>query len=148
MGLTDQLHQEYISALKAKNERVVSVIRMFKTAIKNQEIESGHPLSEEELVVVARRLIKQSTDARADFERGGRADLVAQADAEITQLRTYVPASMGEDELAPLVDAAISATGAQGAGEIGKVMGIVMKQAGARADGTLVRTIALKRLQK
>ncbi|MBI5230417.1 MAG: GatB/YqeY domain-containing protein [Candidatus Magasanikbacteria bacterium] len=146
MGLSDQLNQEYITAMKAKNERAVSVIRMLKTAIKNQEIESGHELSEEELHAVARRLIKQSQDALQDFERGGRVDLADAARVEIAQLQTYVPAPFSEDQILVFIDECIAETGAKSAADMGKVMGAVMKKIGSCADGRVARALVAKRL--
>lgn len=146
MGLKEHLNQEYIVAMKAKDNRIVSVVRMLKTAIKNQEIEIGHELSEEELHAVARRLIKQSNDALRDFERGGRQDLAAAARAEIAQLQAYVPAMLSEDQIFGFIDECIVQTGAKGAGDIGKVMGSVMKKTGSRADGGVVRALVAKRL--
>ena len=98
MGLKDQLNQEYVTALKKKDERTVSVVRLLKTAIKNQEIEAMRELSEEEIQAVVRRLIKQGKDALQDFERGQRADLVEQTKTEIAQLQTYVPESLNEED--------------------------------------------------
>lgn len=132
--------------MKTKNEREVSVVRMLKTAIKNQEIEFGHELSEEEMHAVVRRLIKQSNDALQDFEKGNRADLADAARVEIAQLQTYVSAGLSEDQILVLIDDAIVETGAKGEGDIGKVMGAVMKKTAGGADGTTVRALAAKRL--
>lgn len=140
------MNQEYIVAMKARDERTVSVVRLLKTAIKNQEIEFGRALSEEEIIIVVRRLIKQTNDALLDFERGGRADLADAARAEIAQFTTYVPAGLSEDEIAKLIDGCIAETGAQGAEDIGKVMGTVMKKIAGRADGATVRAFLAKRL--
>ncbi|HBW73757.1 MAG: hypothetical protein UX10_C0008G0015 [Candidatus Magasanikbacteria bacterium GW2011_GWA2_45_39] len=146
MGLKDQLNQEYVVAMKAKNEHTVSVVRMLKTAIKNQEIETGHELSEEELHAVVRRLIKQSQDALQDFERGGRADLADAARAEIAQLQTYAPVPLSEDQILVFIDECIAETGVKSAADVGKVMGSIMKKIGSRADGTIVRMLLTKRL--
>ena len=146
MGLLDTLNAQYIVAMKSKNEREVSVVRMLKTAIKNQEIEIGHELSEEELSAVVRRMIKQTNDALQDFERGNRADLADAARAEIAQLQTYVPAGLSEDQILVFIDEVIKETGAKGVGDIGKVMGAVMKKTTGGADGTIVRALAAKRL--
>ncbi len=145
MGLKDQLNQEYITALKNKDERTVSVVRLLKTAIKNQEIEVLHELSEEEMHAVVRKLIKQGNDALQDFERGNRADLVEQTKTEITQLQRYVPASMSEEELSRLVDEAIKETNAQSIKDLGRLTGLIMKKSAGRADGNLVRSLITKR---
>lgn len=146
MGLKDTLNAQYIAAMKTKNDREVSVVRMLKTAIKNQEIESGHELSEEEMHAVVRRLIKQTHDALQDFEKGNRADLADAARVEIAQLQTYAPAGLSENQILALIDECISETGAKSAGDIGKVMGAVMKKTGSRADGTKVRSLVAQRL--
>ena len=145
MGLKDQLNQEYVTALKKKDERTVSVVRLLKTAIKNQEIEAMRELSEEEIQAVVRRLIKQGKDALQDFERGQRADLVEQTKTEIAQLQTYVPESLGEEDLSRLVDEAIKETGAESQKDMGRLIGIIMKKSEGRADGTLVRALVAKR---
>lgn len=146
MGLKDRLNQEYIAAMKVKDNRTVSVVRMLKTAIKNQEIEIGHELSEEELHAVARRLIKQSNDALRDFERGGRADLADAAREEIAQLQTYVPAGLSENHILGLIDEVIMEAGGKNSADLGKIMAGVMKKVSGRADGMLVRALVAKRV--
>lgn len=141
MPLRDQVQAQQQAALKGGVVAALSTLRLLWAAIRNEEINLQHPLSDDEVRTVVARQVKQLTDARADYEQGGRADLVAQAQAEIALLSAYLPVQLSETELQALVTRAIDELGAKNPADFGRVMGLVMKEAKGQADGNRVRAI-------
>lgn len=148
MSLRAEIQAAQIAAMKAgQNDTVVS-LRMVWAAVRNEEIDKQHELTDDEVQAVIARQVKQLTDALGDFTRGGREDLVAKTKTEITLLTQYLPTPLSDDEIEAIVTETITATGASGAGDVGRVMGSVMKQVGKRADGDRVRQIVTRHLAR
>lgn len=153
MAIKETIEQDLITALKAKEPRL-SILRMLKSAIKNAEIEkrtkSGAgedaSLTDDEVMALLRRQVKQLEEAMIDFQKGNRADLVEKNQGELKIIKAYLPRAMGEEELQALVDATLKELGEVSAKDLGKIMGAVMKKAGGKADGNKVRETVLKKL--
>lgn len=133
-------------AMKAKDSVALDAVRAIKSAVKLAEIEAGKELSEEDVHSVIQKAIKQRKDSITQFTAGGRTDLVANEEAQVAVLSKFLPAQMGEAEIAALVDEAIKATGAAGAKEMGKVMGWLMPKVKGKADGGLVNQVVKAKL--
>ena len=142
--LKDEIEKQFMESFKAREEARVGTLRMLKSAVKNAEIEAQHPLSDEEVVAVVRRQMKQLTDALLDYEKGGRSDLVEKTKAEQEILKVFLPPALDEAALEKIVAEAITETGATSIKESGKVMGLVMKKVGGAADGNAVKAIVAK----
>ncbi len=145
MTLFEQIDGAIKEAMKAKNEVVVSALRMVKSAMKNKQIDLGRSMTDEESIGVLRTIVKQYKDALKDFENAGRTDLAAKQKAEIELLEHYLPAPITGtllEDMAKEVIAEMNATSK----DIGKTMGAVMKKADGRADGNEVRLILQKLL--
>ena len=125
-------------AMKDKNKEALSVIRMVKSTVMNEQISLGHDLTPEEELTVLSREVKQRQDSLAEFEKGGREDLAAGIRSELTILAKYLPAQLTEEEIVAIVAAAIEQTGATGPEDMGKVMGVVTPQIKGKADGKVV----------
>jgi len=125
-------------AMKDKNKEALSVIRMVKSTVMNEQISLGHDLTPEEELTVLSREVKQRQDSLAEFEKGGREDLAAGIRSELTILAKYLPAQLTEEEIVAIVAAAIEQTGATGPKDMGKVMGVVTPQVKGKADGKVV----------
>ena len=138
MSLFDTIFEAQKNAMKARDTETLSTLRMLTAAIKNVEIESSDPLTDEQVMDVVRRQVKQLRDARKDFETGGRADLVAQSDREIGVLSVYLPTQLSEDEIRTRLVALFE--GKSGL-QIGPATGMAMKELKDSAEGTLVRSI-------
>ncbi|AVX20013.1 hypothetical protein SAMN02745885_00876 [Carboxydocella sporoproducens DSM 16521] len=140
MSLLERLTADMKEAMKAKEAGKVrlSTIRMAKSAIKNAEIEKKRELTEEEIIEVIAREVKQRRDAMEEYRKAGREDIVQQLEAEVAVLLPYLPEQLDENQLRQLIQEAIAATGAQGPKEMGKVMGYLMPKIKGRADGKLV----------
>jgi uncharacterized protein YqeY len=120
---------------------------MLKAALMNREIERARPLTDAEDLQVVASLIKQRRESIEQFERGGRADLVAKETAEIAVLETFLPPAMSPEALEGLVDEAVKETGATTARDLGRVMKALMPRlAGAGVDGKLVNELVRRRL--
>jgi hypothetical protein len=130
-------------AMKAGPEAKVRLdtIRFLKAALKNLEIDKKAPLAEEEILGVITKQVKQLKDSMEEFERGGRQDLVAKAQAEVEILSGYLPQQMSEAEVRDLVKQVIAEVGAQSPKDMGKVMGQLVPRTKGRADGKLVNQI-------
>ncbi len=119
---------------------------MVEAALKNKQIELRRDLSDAEVVQAVQGGIKQRRDSIAQYEKGGRADLVAQEEAEVTVLTRYLPAQLSEAELTALVEAAIAEVGATGPKDLGAVMKQVMAKAAGRAEGGRINALVRAKL--
>ncbi len=146
--LRDDINKALTEAMKAKNERAVSTLRMVNAALKNADIEargSGKPpLTDAEVLPLLQKMIKQRQELVELYKKGNRADLVKQEEEEIAIISGYLPKQMGEAEMAAAIDAAIAETGAASMKDMGKVIGSLRgKYAGqmdmAKASG-MVKT--------
>lgn len=146
MSLKDTLNADMKQAMKAKDKETLSVIRMLKAAVQNEEIKTGHPLTEEEELTLLAREMKQRKDSHKEFEAAGRSDLAEKAQEEIKVLSQYMPQPLSDAELEAIVQQAIQKTGAKSPKEFGKVMGVVMPQVKGKADGTQVQALVKKLL--
>ena len=143
MSLKDKLTADMKDAMKAREagKLRLSVIRLVRGAIRQQEIDGQKELSDEDVLGVISKEVKQRRDSIEDFQKGGRDDLVAEAEAESAVLMEYLPQQLSEDEVRNLVKEAIAASGAVSPKDMGKVMKELMPKVKGRADGKLVNGI-------
>ena len=146
MSFVEQLDQDVKEAMKAKNESVLSALRLVRSAIKNKQIDLGHPLTDAEAQAVLKTLVKQYRDALVDFTTAGRTDLMEKQQAEITLLEKYLPAQMSEAEIEVIVQKVITDLQATPK-DMGRVMGTAVKEVAGRADGSLVKAAVEKLLK-
>jgi uncharacterized protein YqeY len=144
--LRDRIAEEMRAAMKAREQTRVSTLRMLMAAMKNTQVEKGHELDDDEVVDVIAREAKRRRESMEAFEKGGRAELVQKESAELAVLEAYLPAKLGDDELARLVDDAIAETGASSPKEMGQVMKALMPKVKGRADGAAVSAAVRARL--
>ena len=147
MSLKEQIKSELITAMKAKDEFKLSVLRLVNSAVKNKEIDLSHELSDDEITAVIRTMVKQGKDAMVDFKAGERADLVEKQEREIQLLEQYLPQALPADEIEKICAEAIQESGASTSADMGKAMGLAMKKTAGRADGLVVKEIIQKLLQ-
>ncbi|OGE80702.1 MAG: hypothetical protein A3H72_02195 [Candidatus Doudnabacteria bacterium RIFCSPLOWO2_02_FULL_48_8] len=134
------------AALLEKDEVKISALRNLKAEIKNVEIEKQHALSDEEVLDVVRRKVKQHRDSIDSFMKGGRADLVDREQAQMAVLAKYLPQQLSEDEVKKLVSEVIAELRAAPS-DFGKVMKEVLAKAGGRTDGSVVSKIVKEKLK-
>ena len=146
MNLKERITEDMKAAMRAREAERLSAIRLLLAAIKQREVDSRIAADDAAVLSIVEKLIKQRRDAIAQFEAGGRADLVAKETAELNVLAGYLPQQMSEAELSAAVDAAIAELGASGPAAMGKVMGTLKPRLAGRADIGQVSALVKKRL--
>ncbi len=147
MSISEQIQKDMTAAMKARDERRLSTLRMVRAALKNKEIDKRAPLDDREALQVMSTLIKQRKDSIEQFTKGGRQELADKEAAEITLIETYMPKAAGEEEITATVRAVIAEMGSPTMKDMGAVMKNVMaKFAGARVDGKVVSETVKKEL--
>lgn len=125
--LRDDINNALKDAMKARDERRVSTLRLMNAAIKDKDIEArgnGKPaLSDDELLALFQKMIKQRQESADLYEKGGRPELMAQEKAEIEIISGYLPKQMSDDEIKAAITAAIQEVGAASIKDMGKVVG-------------------------
>ena len=134
MALKERITEDMKAAMKAADKERLGTIRLALAAIKQREVDERITLDDAQVLAVLDRMIKQRREAIAQFQTGGRADLVAKETAEIGVLQAYLPSQMSEAEIDELIAQSIAATGATSVKDMGKVMALVRPKAQGRAD--------------
>ena len=145
--MVEQLEKDLIEAMKAKEKERLAVIRAVKAGLKQEQIDHKKEINDDLLVEVVSRQIKMRKESIAEFEKGGRQDLVDQTKAEIDILMNYMPEQLSEEEVLKVIDEIF----AEVKPESQKDMGRVMKEANAKlkgkADMKTVSNIIKEKLQ-
>ena len=149
MSLSEQLQKDIVSAMKAKDEMRLSVLRMVKSALQLKEVEKMRPLDAAESIQLLQTLAKQRKESIEQFAKGGRQDLVEKETKELGILETYLPAGASQAEMDAAIEKAINEVGATTI----KQMGAVVKAAkdsltGKAIDGKALSDRARERLSK
>jgi hypothetical protein len=147
MTLSSRIETDYIAAYKAKDSLRLGVLRLLKTAVKNLQVDKMRPLTEDEVLEVVIRQTKQRQDSIEQYTAAGRQDLADTEAAELEILKDYMPAQIGEDELAALVEKTIADLGASGMQDMGKVMNAIMADYKGRVDGKALSGMVRTKLQ-
>jgi len=149
MTLKEKIAHQYNEALKARDERKLSALRLLRTEVKKREV-SGQKkeLSEAELIETISSLVKQRRESIRLFAEGGRQDLVDKEEAELKVLLAYLPQPLTAAEIEEIIDQAIREAQAVGPKDQGKVMKAVMPKVSGRADGKAVSEKVKEKLSK
>jgi uncharacterized protein YqeY len=147
MELKETLTDDYKQAMKDRDKLKVSTIRLVLAGVKNEEIAKRGELTEEEMLTVLAREARKRKESIEEFGKGGRQDLVEKEERELAIIESYLPEQLPEDEVSDMIDNAIEEVGATSAGDLGKVMGILMPRLKGKADGKKVNQIVRQRLQ-
>lgn len=141
MSLIGKLNDDMKQAMKEKDKLKLSVIRMVKSSVQNEEINQGKELTDDQVLALLNRELKQRRDSLQEFEKAGRDDLAEQNRAEIEVLFLYLPKQLDEAEIRQIVQETIEQVGAASKKDLGKVMGALMPKVKGKADGNLVNKI-------
>jgi len=149
MTVFEQIQKDIVTAMKAKDEVRLSVLRMVKSAFQLKEVEKIRPLDEAESISLLQTLVKQRKESIDQFAKGGRQDLVDKETEQLKVLETYLPAGASEADMDAAIAAAIASTGATSM----KQMGAVVKAAkealtGKSVDGKALSDRVRDRLSK
>jgi hypothetical protein len=134
MSLKARITEDMKAAMRSGEKDRLSCIRMLQAGIKQREVDERIALDDAQVLAVIEKMIKQRRESVAQFQAGNRADLVAKESAEIALLTGYLPAQLGDAELATLVRDAVAATGASSMKDMGKVMAALKPKVQGRAD--------------
>ena len=137
-SIKGRLQDDWKNALKTKDKFTANVLSMAKAAILLVEKTDNKTLSDDDVISILAKEIKQRREAVVDFEKGNREDLVKQNKAEIEILLKYLPQQLSEDEIKQIVNEAAQEVGANNIKDMGKVMALVRPKVLGRADGKTV----------
>jgi uncharacterized protein YqeY len=146
--MIEQIEKDLVEAMKAHDEKILSVLRMLKSAVKNSEIQKKAELKDEDILGLIQGQIKQRQDSINLYEQGGRQELAEKEKQEIEVLKKYLPEQIDETQIRAIVQEAITATSASSIQDMGKVMAKLMPEVKGKADGSLVSQIVKEELSK
>ena len=129
-----QIQEATTSAMKARDKPRLAALRLINADIKRVEVDERKELNDHDVVAVLARMLKQRNDSLAQFRDAGRNDLVDREQFEVDIINTFMPEPLSEAEVDKLIDAAVSATGASGMRDMGKVMGRLKADVQGRTD--------------
>lgn len=144
--LKDRIYQDIVDAMKAKDKDKLSVLRMLKGSLQLENINKGKELTDDVVIDVISREIKQRNESIAEFTKGGREDLASATEKEIDILKAYLPEQLTEEEIAKIVDEVFMKVQPTSAKDMGKIMKEVTPLVKGKADMSYVSTIIKERL--
>ena len=134
MSLKDQLKDQQKLAMLARDKARLGTIRLLMAEIKQREVDSRIELNDEDILAVVTKMVKQRRDSISQFEAAGRQDLADKESAEIVVLQEFLPQQLTADEIAALIEQAITESGAAVMADMGKVMAVLKPKIQGRAD--------------
>ena len=144
--LKDRIVSDMKDAMRAKDAVRLESIRLLRAAIQRREVDERVDLTDQDVVSVVQKMIKQGKDSIALFEQGGREDLVQKEAATLAVLEIYLPEQLDEEALLVLIEKAISESGAETVRDMGKVMGLLKPQVQGQADMGVVSGLIKQKL--
>ncbi len=140
--LANKIQNDLVAAMKNKDELTLSVLRMLKSAIQLAQVEKGkdNALTDDDVLALVRRLIKQRIEAAEMYKNGGAADRAERELAEVKALEAYQPAQLSDEDILKVVVRVAEETGAKGPKDMGKMMGKAMAAVKGQADGSRVKS--------
>jgi len=147
MSLRETIQNAQKQAMKDRDEGKLSTLRLLWSAIKNLEIDIKKELSDEQVQEVVARQVKQLKDSLVDFEKGNRQDLVDGVKKEIEILQSYLPVQLGEEELTVIIKKILSDNNITTSQDLGRAIGVIMKEVKGQTDGNAVRKIVSELLK-
>ncbi len=145
-SLKAQITQAMKDAMKAREKDRLGAIRLIQSEIKRIEVDERIELDDQRVLQILDKMIKQRRDSIRQFQDANRPELAAKEEAEISVIEGFMPARMSDEEIRQLVDQAVSATGASGMQDMGKVMNQLRPALQGRADMGAVSQMVKSRL--
>ena len=148
LTLKEQITEDMKTAMRAKDVERLGTVRLLLAAIKQKEVDERIEVTDDHVLAIIEKMIKQRKDSITQFEAGARQDLADIEKGELAILITYMPAALSDDEVGAEVAAAVAATGAAGPQDMGKVMAVLKSKLAGRADMTAVSALVKAALVK
>ncbi|GAC1404165.1 MAG: GatB/YqeY domain-containing protein [Candidatus Velthaea sp.] len=145
MSVKDQISADLKEAMKARDQVRLDTLRSVLSAFTYRRVEAGHDLGDDEQLAVVQKQVKQRNDSIVEYEKAGRAELVAKEARERDILARYLPAQKSADEVREIVRRIVSGLPSDGRNQ-GAVMKAVMPQLKGQADGNIVRQVVTEEL--
>ena len=145
--MVEKLEKDMIEAMKAKDKDRLTVIRMVKASLKQEQIDHKKEINDDLLIDVVNKQIKMRKDSITEFEKGGRQDLIDKTQAEINVLLEYLPEQLSKEEVMKVIDDIFAEVNPTGPKDMGKVMGLAQAKLKGKADMKEVSTIIKEKLQ-
>ncbi|MDJ0692531.1 MAG: GatB/YqeY domain-containing protein [Xenococcaceae cyanobacterium MO_188.B32] len=150
MSLKDRIGEDIKSAMKAKDKIRLETVRSIKKAILEKEValrpKGQDSLTEEQEIEVLSQQAKQRRDSIEQYRNGGREDLAEKEAQELAIIETYLPKQLSDEEVNSIIDEIITSVGATTPKDLGKVMGVAMKQLKGKADGKKIQAMVKEKL--
>ncbi len=134
MSLKTRITEDMKNAMRAKETARLGAIRLLQSAIKQREVDERIELDDDQVIATIEKMLKQRRDSIQQYEAAQRQDLADAEKFEVQVLQAYLPTPLSEQEISQMISLAITASGAQGMQDMGKVMGLVRPQVLGRAD--------------
>src|SRR5256885_16438528 len=144
--LSDQIRADMTESMKARTAERTSTLRMLQSSLKNEQINLGHELSDEETLSIIRKAVKQRLDSIEQYTKGNRPELAAKEQSEMEILKRYLPAELSDTELESGLREIVAATGAASKKDMGKVMKEATARYKGRVDGKRIQEIVARLL--
>ena len=144
MTLKDKLMDDLKQSMKNKEQIRKSVVILIRSAIKQKEVDERVEVSEEDVLAIISKQMKQRKDALEEFKKAQREDLILQTEQEIEILTQYLPKQLTDDELESIIQEIINQIGATTMKDMGKIMGLATPKVQGKADGKRINEIAKK----
>ncbi|EFK38979.1 MULTISPECIES: GatB/YqeY domain-containing protein [Peptoniphilus] len=142
MSIKDKLMADLKDAMKSHNKLRKDVITLIRSAIKQREVDERIELTDEDILTIISKQLKEKKSSIEDFKKGNREDLVKQTEDEMKILLEYLPKQLSQEDLKEIVKDAIDKENISSMKDIGKLMKAVMPQVKGKADGNAVNKIA------
>ena len=146
MTLQQRIESAMRDAMRARDQRRTSTLRLVMAAAHNRQIELGRPLTDDDVIEVLGRQVKQRRESIEQFRAGGREEMARDEEAEAVILAEYLPQQLTAAEMEGMVDAAIAESGASSPADLGRVMGRVVPLTKGRADGKAISDLVRAKL--
>ena len=142
----EKITKDLTEAMKAKDTFRTSVLRMLKSALKNEEINKKSPLTDDEVLAIIKKQVKTRKESIKEFEKGNRTDLIEQTKKEIDILNEYLPEELSDEELEKIVKETITKVKAESIKQMGMVIKTISSEYGARCDMAKVSKLVKEKL--
>lgn len=146
--MLERLDNEIKEALKSGNKELLTTLRMLKGEVKLASINSKNEITDDDIITIASKQIKNLKGSIEEFKKGNRDDLIEKANKEIEILSKYLPAQLSDSELDELIDDAFDKVNPQSMKDMGKIMGVLMSLVKGKADMSIVNSKIKERLEK
>lgn len=146
MSLKTQINDDIKTAMKEKDAVKRDALRLLSSAFKQVEVDERKELTDDDVIKIIQKQVKQRNEAMTQYKEAGRDDLYEKEASEAAIFEAYLPQQLSDEELESALRAIIAETGASSMKEIGKVMGAASKALGAQADGKRINECAKKLL--